>query len=211
MVHLSMIVTLQQSFHKNRPLANSISQCGSSLGYILGPLWTKYLLETFGWRGGFLLHAGLMFQTTVLATQFSTSRWPKSDTNGMKNTLMPMLKNVVDFSLLTNPTFLLFCIGHFFHKFCQSATWLVLPNQIVTCGGSLGEAALTVSIMGVALFVGRLFSGVIANVACVNRTAMFGITTALGSAAAMSMAVYNDYTWTMTLAVLHGLAYGKFK
>ena len=75
----------------------------------------------------------------------------------------------------------------------------------------MGQSALTISIMGVALFVGRLSSRFIANVACVNRTAMFGITTALGSAAAMPMAVYNDYTWTMTLAVLHGLAYGKFE
>ena len=124
---------------------------------------------------------------------------------------MPMLKNVVDFSLLKYPTFLLFCIGYFFHKFCQSATWLVLPSHVVTCGGSLGQAALTISIMGGALFVGRLSSGFIANVACVNRTAMFGIMTALGSAAAMPMAVYNDYTWTMTLGVLHGLAYGKFE
>ncbi|CAH6776406.1 monocarboxylate transporter 6 [Phodopus roborovskii] len=55
----SSITVLGFYFVRRRPLANALASIGISIGVTLWPLLARYLLETLGWRGAFLIFGGI--------------------------------------------------------------------------------------------------------------------------------------------------------
>lgn len=208
MIYLSTTVTLHQNFHKNRTLAAGIAMCGINCGNIVGPLWVNYLLETYGWRGGFLLHAGLMLQATVLATQYH--REGKQLHSPEQTGLWAILKNSFDFSLFKNPSFLVFCAALFGHNTCQFAAMAVVPNAVVFYGGTLHEAALVLSILGGALFVSRLSGGFLVNLGCINKIIVIGIAVTGAGVVVAMLAMSKTYMSTAILLSFYGLNMGRW-
>ncbi|XP_035683177.1 monocarboxylate transporter 13-like [Branchiostoma floridae] len=54
-------------FDKKRAIANGIAFSGVSVGNIVFPLIFTYLIEEYGWRGSFLIAAGVMLNITAFA------------------------------------------------------------------------------------------------------------------------------------------------
>ncbi|XP_078685232.1 monocarboxylate transporter 13-like isoform X1 [Branchiostoma floridae x Branchiostoma belcheri] len=54
-------------FDKKRAIANGIAFSGASVGNIVFPLVFTYLIEEYGWRGSFLIAAGVMLNITAFA------------------------------------------------------------------------------------------------------------------------------------------------
>ncbi|OBS60187.1 hypothetical protein A6R68_08715 [Neotoma lepida] len=52
-------------FVRRRPLANALASIGMSMGVTLWPLLARYLLETLGWRGAFLIFGGIFLHCCV--------------------------------------------------------------------------------------------------------------------------------------------------
>ncbi|XP_005069988.1 monocarboxylate transporter 6 [Mesocricetus auratus] len=61
----SSITVLGLYFVRCRPLANALASIGISMGVTLWPLLARYLLETLGWRGAFLIFGGIFLHCCV--------------------------------------------------------------------------------------------------------------------------------------------------
>ncbi|KAL6046912.1 hypothetical protein STEG23_019952, partial [Scotinomys teguina] len=61
----SSITVLGLYFVRRRPLANALASIGISVGVTLWPLLARYLLETLGWRGTFLIFGGIFLHCCV--------------------------------------------------------------------------------------------------------------------------------------------------
>ncbi|XP_021491127.1 monocarboxylate transporter 6 isoform X1 [Meriones unguiculatus] len=61
----SSITVLGLYFVQHRPLANALASMGMSMGVTLWPLLARYLLETLGWRGAFLIFGGVFLHCCV--------------------------------------------------------------------------------------------------------------------------------------------------
>lgn len=61
----SSITVVGLYFVRRRPLANALASIGMSLGVTLWPLLARYLLETLGWRGAFLIFGGMFLHCCV--------------------------------------------------------------------------------------------------------------------------------------------------
>lgn len=61
----SSITSLGLYFVRHRPLANALASIGISIGVTLWPLLARYLLETMGWRGAFLIFGGIFLHCCV--------------------------------------------------------------------------------------------------------------------------------------------------
>ncbi|XP_036691980.1 monocarboxylate transporter 6 [Balaenoptera musculus] len=61
----SSITVLGFYFTRWRVLANALASAGVSLGIMLWPLLSRYLLEDLGWRGSFLIFGGVLLHCCV--------------------------------------------------------------------------------------------------------------------------------------------------
>ncbi|XP_043761497.1 monocarboxylate transporter 6 isoform X2 [Cervus elaphus] len=61
----SSITVLGLYFTRWRVLANALASAGVSLGIMLWPLLSRYLLEELGWRGTFLIFGGVLLHCCV--------------------------------------------------------------------------------------------------------------------------------------------------
>ncbi|NIG59973.1 monocarboxylate transporter [Pontoporia blainvillei] len=61
----SSITVLGLYFTRWRVLANALASAGVSLGIMLWPLLSRYLLEDLGWRGSFLIFGGVLLHCCV--------------------------------------------------------------------------------------------------------------------------------------------------
>ena len=117
-------VIIQHYFNRNRGLATGIVPCGVSIaGLACGP-YVRLLIDTYGWRGALLLHAGIVLQGVV----FSCAFLPVLHTNANKESqtlkqstrqsscccITSGISTFFNCSLLTNANFVCYTLGTFF-------------------------------------------------------------------------------------------------
>ena len=70
MIYIACFVCVSVYFESMRPLATSISSCGSSIGtFVFGFLY-RVCIDHYGWRGTLIVFAGLMLNGIVCGTLF---------------------------------------------------------------------------------------------------------------------------------------------
>ena len=70
MMYIASFVCVSAYFESKRPLATSISSCGSSAGTFMFGFLYRVCIDHYGWRGALLLFAGLMLNGVVCGTLF---------------------------------------------------------------------------------------------------------------------------------------------
>lgn len=70
LIYLPAIVSVTQYFEAKRSLATGIAVCGSGFGtFVFAPL-TKYLIESYGWRGAMLIIGGIVLNCIIFGAMF---------------------------------------------------------------------------------------------------------------------------------------------
>ena len=70
MMYIASFVCVSAYFESKRPLATSISSCGSSAGTFMFGFLYRVCIDHYGWRGALLLFSGLMLNGVVCGTLF---------------------------------------------------------------------------------------------------------------------------------------------
>ena len=70
MMYIASFVCVSAYFESKRPLATSISSCGSSAGTFMFGFLYRVCIDHYGWRGALLLFAGLMLNGVLCGTLF---------------------------------------------------------------------------------------------------------------------------------------------
>ena len=107
LMYLSAYVMIGHYFEKYRALATGIASCGSGIGtFIFAPL-SVLLINSFAWKGAILIISGIVLNGVVYSMIFRPiPKQINSDGTEEKTKLM-------DFTLLKNPAFLIFCMSSF--------------------------------------------------------------------------------------------------
>lgn len=127
----SSITVVGLYFVRQRPLANALASIGISMGVTLWPLLARYLLETLGWRGAFLIFGGIFLHCCVcgamlrpVATNVDPEPKedlllpPKTPTRSCLATCVSTIQYYLAFDILRHN--MVFCI------YVTGATWMTL-------------------------------------------------------------------------------------
>lgn len=140
-------------FDHGRGLALGIMISGLGLMAMTGPIWANFVISRAGWRAGYLVTAGIVLLFGGIGTALIRSEKP-SEQERQARTMDG------NWSALRRPLF-----WAIFFAFLSAALFgggylLHLISLLQERGLSLTRAALVQSLIGVAILVGRLSSGV---------------------------------------------------
>ena len=146
-------------FDARRGLAIGIAMGGSGMGFAYVPPLVQYVIDTHGWRAGYLCLAVFTVIITVPLVYFFLRDAPagqgraderREDSGGTSLKLLPMLKSRLLWQL-----FLVFCLL----SFGLYGVLAHLAPMMSDRGMTTADAALVQSTLGIAIVVSRIFVG----------------------------------------------------
>lgn len=140
-------------FDRSRGLALGIMISGLGVMAITGPMWATWVIQNFGWRGGYLMMALLVLALGGIGVLLIRSDG-EVRAEGAGSTL-----RTGDFSALRRPLFWVMLLGFLAPAFFSGGYLLHLITLLRERGFSPEGAAQVQSLIGVAVLVGRLGSG----------------------------------------------------
>jgi MFS family permease len=140
-------------FDRSRGLALGVMISGLGLMAISGPIWATWVIEHFGWRGGYLVLASLVLVLGGIGVLLIRSEGAAHDGRAGHS-----LKTG-DFSALRRPLFWLMLAGFLAPAFFSGGYLLHMIILLHERGFSPEGAAQIQSLIGVAVLMGRLGSG----------------------------------------------------
>ncbi|KAL8586249.1 hypothetical protein ACOMHN_003764 [Nucella lapillus] len=120
-------------------------------------------------------------------------------------------QEMMDFSLLKNPVFLMFAISNFFTSIGFNMPFIFLPDRAKLVGIDEERAAWLLSTIGITNTLGRVVFGFMADLKWVNRLMLYNTAlTICGLATALSPFVGGNYELLMTYAAVFGIFIGVY-
>eukprot|EP00058_Branchiostoma_floridae_P007044 XP_002592532.1 hypothetical protein BRAFLDRAFT_69049 [Branchiostoma floridae] len=147
-------------FDKKRAIANGIAFSGVGVGNIVFPLIFTYLIEEYGWRGSFLIAAGVMLNITAFAALLRPIHlaMPLNESESLHGrTTLAEFK-----TLLTNPSLVCFITAQMlFLGFGLFIPVVHITPRARHLGIEQYQSAFLVSMISIGDLIGRLLSGIL--------------------------------------------------
>ncbi|XP_064126839.1 monocarboxylate transporter 6 isoform X1 [Loxodonta africana] len=173
----SSITVLGYYFTRRRALANALASVGVSLGIMLWPLLSRYLLEDLGWRGTFLIFGGVLLHccvcgavmrpvaTTVAPeTKEGLPPPPKTPGPGTLAACSQTIQRHLAFDILRhNPGYRVYTLGVMWMILGFPLPHVFLVPYAVRHGVDENRAALLISIIGFSNIFLRPVAGLVAS------------------------------------------------
>ncbi|XP_030045906.1 monocarboxylate transporter 3 [Microcaecilia unicolor] len=231
------LIMLGAYFDKRRPLANGLAAAGSPVFLsALSPLG-QFLLEKFGWRGGFLITGGLLLNCctcgAVMRPLKAKTKEKTEDKSEGKEMLSPgkveegtadvtgdntkkkkekskKSKKLLDFSVFSNKGFVIYSIAKFFLVLGLFVPPILLVNYAKDIGIPDTEAAFLLSIIGFIDIFARPTCGIIAGLKWVRPrvTYLFSIAILFNGLTDICSARASDYKGLVIFCIFFGISYG---
>jgi predicted MFS family arabinose efflux permease len=204
-MYLPAIVTVASWFERRRAIAVSISVCGSGFGTFLFSPLTTYLLEYYGFHGCMMIMAGVALQGAVFAALLRPpprlrdsppAEHPLQSVmrRGRRQTAVVIrfrrwFKDEVDWRLVTNWTFALYCTSSFLGGISCYVPYMFLADRAVEESGvEKQDAAWLMSAVGISNILGRLTSGILSDRKIADNAVLYSISCIVaGTATSMSI------------------------
>ena len=191
---------------------------GMSIGNVIGPFITEYLLRVFGWRGATLILSaivahqiplGLTFWSPEHVAEAMRTRKQSHQNATFCDKCMKLLKESFNFELFRGRLFVLYCLGNFLQAFASGAYYSHLPSFTVYRGYDLQTAAFIMSVVFISNSATRIVISFVANMKCVDLMGLYTVGNILGSIAAFILLI-DTYPGLVVGAALHGVMLGRF-
>jgi len=114
------------------------------------------------------------------------------------------LKEMVNFSLLTNPIFLLVGTSNIFGMLGFYVPFVYLPNMATLRGISVEDANFLLSIIGISNTIGRVIAGWISDFSCVNALLVTNLAIFFSGVSTLVLPFCTSYGAFATIALLFG-------
>jgi len=132
--------------------------------------------------------------------------YEEATTTNETNGFLYLLKSMMDPKLLTDKKFLLIGISNFFGFLGFYIPFVYLPSMAGDKDGiEKDEAAFLLSIIGISNTIGRVFTGLISDLACVDSMFVVNVSLVLSSISLFSMPFLDDITSFSVISALFGL------
>ncbi|XP_043924448.1 monocarboxylate transporter 3 [Protopterus annectens] len=226
------LIMIGRYFDKRRPLANGLAAAGSPVFLsVLSPVG-QILLETFGWRGGFLIMGGLLLNCCTCAAMMRPLLNKKQEESKDKHEVERMLPattankdftkykgnlkaskfkcKLLDFSVLKNKGFVIYTIAKFFLILGVFIPPILLVNYAKDIEVPDTEAAFLLSIIGFIDIFARPSCGIIAGFRWIRPYTIYFLSLAVlfNGLTDICGARASDYNTLVVFCVFFGVSYG---
>ena len=193
-------------FDARRGLAIGIAMGGSGMGFAYVPPLVQYVIDTHGWRAGYLCLAVFTVIITVPLVYFFLRDAPagqgradegREDSGGTSLKLLPMLKSRLLWQL-----FLVFCLL----SFGLYGVLAHLAPMMSDRGMTTADAALVQSTLGIAIVVSRIFVGYLIDRFSATRVAFTCFLISAGGVGVLAAGAVGTPAFLAALAI--GLSMG---
>ncbi|CAD5122174.1 DgyrCDS10620 [Dimorphilus gyrociliatus] len=204
LMYLCSYVMIGHYFNKWRAFATGFSSCGSGVGtFVFAPL-SAYLIEQFGWRGALLIHAGITLQGCVIGMTFRSVNELTTNADGT-NEKNKGKKRTIDFKLLLNIPFMLFCISSFLCAIGFFVPSTYLPDYAISKGISRRKSAFLLSLFGIFNTLGRIVCGLISDNSKVDPLQIYYLALIAGGCTTMFVSFMVAYWQLCIYAAIYGI------
>ncbi|XP_061124206.1 monocarboxylate transporter 2-like [Syngnathus typhle] len=204
-------------FYKKRPIANGLAMAGSPVFLSsLAPL-NQYLFNNFGWRGSFLILAGLLLNCCVAGSLMRPLGPPpakpkKEQVASAKVKLTPwqILNKYLDLSLFKHRGFLIYLSGNVIMFVGFFAPIVFLTAYAKDMGVDEYSAAFLLSILAIVDMVARPSMGLLANSRWIrpNIQYFFSFAVLYNGVCHILCPLASSYTGLVIYAIFFGFAFG---
>ena len=203
---LPYLRTIATWFDARRGLAIGIAMGGSGMGFAYVPPLVQYVIDTHGWRAGYLCLAVFTVIITVPLVYFFLRDAPagqgraderREDSGGTSLKLLPMLKSRLLWQL-----FLVFCLL----SFGLYGVLAHLAPMMSDRGMTTADAALVQSTLGIAIVVSRIFVGYLIDRFSATRVAFTCFLISAGGVGVLAAGAVGTPAFLAALAI--GLSMG---
>ncbi|KAJ4390164.1 hypothetical protein N0V93_007638 [Gnomoniopsis smithogilvyi] len=145
-------------FHARQGLALGIVMAGAALGGVIFPIVLNRLLNSVGLSFGWSVRVCALIVLVLLAYANLTMK-----------TRLPPSKQIMDFSLMRRPVYILVAAGGWLLNWGMYVPLFYLPSFAMTAGTDATFAPYTVAIFNAVSIFGRVFAGTLADrMGCFN-------------------------------------------
>ncbi|XP_077450122.1 monocarboxylate transporter 2 [Stigmatopora argus] len=204
-------------FYKKRPIANGLAMAGSPVFLSsLAPL-NQYLFNHFGWRGSFLILAGLLLNCCVAGALMRPlgplpSKLKKGDVVSAKEkrTAWQLINKYLDLTLFKHRGFLIYLSGNVIMFLGFFAPIVFLAAYAKDMGVDEYSAAFLLSILAFVDMFARPSMGLLANTRWVRPKIQYFFSFAVlyNGVCHILCPLASTYTGLVVYAVFFGFAFG---
>ncbi|XP_067664762.1 monocarboxylate transporter 6-like [Haliotis asinina] len=204
--HLSSFIATGRVLVKKKGLGVSLITAGAGLGAFVFPQYNRLVLGVYGWRGTFLLQAGVNFNFCVLGLLIRCLTKPIYNMKTLEEdpNTQSFVKSL-NLHLFKNVPYMIFLL-------CQPVIWCFYTGVVVfivdvakTRGYDLEASSFLLSAMTVAHVGGSLLGGMLDTV--FHFPPLFSCSASLVISGALSLCFvfFTSYGVMITLAIGHGV------
>jgi len=204
LMYVPAVCAVGYYFEKKRALATGISVCGSGAGtFILAPV-ASLLLNYYGWEGATRIFAGLCCMCAVCGAVMRPlpKRPIEPDFLLDETETQPTVTSV--WSASVRLPFGLLMAANLYSTMGLYIPYMYLPMQAEKQGISDTDAAFLISVVGICNTLGRILSGLLTDLPCVDPLVVTTIALALGGVCPLLMTFCTDYWMFVVVSVLFG-------
>uniref|UniRef100_A0A672ZHR4 Monocarboxylate transporter 13 n=1 Tax=Sphaeramia orbicularis TaxID=375764 RepID=A0A672ZHR4_9TELE len=197
-------------FDRRRPVANAIASSGECiLTFVLTPLF-QLLIDSYSWRGAMLILGGLQLNLCVCGLLLRPLQAPGHSMllNATKEEGEELIRHYVDYTLLTNPHFIVYSLFGMFAALGFFAPALFLVPYARSKGVEEYQAALLMSISAAMDLFGRLFFGWAANLRLVETVQQLTVTVILLGSVLLLCPLASTFLELAAFSAAYGLVFG---
>uniref|UniRef100_A0A8C5V1V0 Monocarboxylate transporter 2 n=1 Tax=Microcebus murinus TaxID=30608 RepID=A0A8C5V1V0_MICMU len=221
------LTILGKYFYKKRPMASGLAMAGSPVFLSTLAPFNQYLLDTYGWKGSFLILGGIFLNSCVagslmrpLVPKKTTSKSKnkiavKAESSGVKKihekSTWEKINMYLDFSLFKHRGYLIYLSGNVIMFFGFFAPIIFLAPYAKDKGINDYQAALLLSVMAFVDMFARPSVGLIANSKLVRPRIQyfFSLAVMFNGVCHLLCPLAQTYTSLVVYAVFFGLGFGS--
>ncbi|XP_046557850.1 monocarboxylate transporter 12-like isoform X2 [Haliotis rubra] len=205
LMYATSTVIVLQYFDKRRGLAMSISSLGEGVGMLVLPPLTNLLIETYSWRGAFLVTAGITLNAAVFGLLFVPPPYLRkvSQNNIQTKSVMQSFKQ-----LLKKKLFFVFALSSLLVHVGYTVPLINLIDLVDLKGIDRSQSAMLVPAMGIATIFSLVLFGWVSDLRKVNRTGLHAGTIAVMAATVFVVPSLDSIVAFFLFAAVYGVFMG---
>lgn len=202
-IYVAIMGIAPQWFVKRRGLALGIIASGSGIGGLVIPFVMTGINDSLGFAWTYRILGFICLFCDTIACLTVKERNPPAVRNRKK------LSQIVNFAVLKDTNFVLFCIASNVGLFGYFVPYFFLPSYASYLGLSASQGSALVAVSSACNFVGRVITGILADrIGKINTNLVFTIITALSCLFIWTFA--STYGSLMAFSTIFGLTSGSY-
>uniref|UniRef100_UPI00358FC1A2 monocarboxylate transporter 4-like isoform X3 n=1 Tax=Myxine glutinosa TaxID=7769 RepID=UPI00358FC1A2 len=211
------LVMINYYFDKRRPFANGLSAAGSPVFLVIFSPIGEYLVDNYGWRGGFLIIGGFLLHCCLCGALMRPLKQPNQQDIVMNANSIPvhdslkssrMKRPLLDFTVLKKRSSVLYLVAVTIMVLGFYVPPLFIVNYAKDIGVSSTKAAFLLSVLGIVDIIARPLTGIVSSYPRINTTYLFSFALLCNGLTDTTSFFVSNYSHLVCYCICFGVSYG---